>query len=72
MTLCDFAAFSPPACGSESFPDVLCTSGQYKFVEYVKSKGIAAGFPDGTYKPANTVTRGQMAVFITRAASLPF
>jgi len=68
----DFAAFAPPACGSESFPDVLCGNASYKFIEYVKSKGIAAGFPDGTDKPANIVTRGQMAVFITRAASLPF
>jgi len=68
----DFAAFTPPACGSESFPDVPCSHASYKFIEYVKAKGIASGFLDGTYRPANIVTRGQMAVFITRASSLPF
>ncbi len=67
----DLAAFTPPACGSERFSDVSCAHPSYKFIEYIVSKGITAGFPDGTYKPANIVTRAQMAVFITRAAQLP-
>jgi len=67
----DFAAFAPPACGSESFPDVACSHASYKFIEYVKAKGIASGFGDSTYRPGNIVTRAQMAVFITRAAQLP-
>ncbi len=67
----DLAAFTPPACGSESFPDVPCGHASYKFIEYVKAKGIAAGYADGSYKPNLVVTRGQMAVFVSRAASLP-
>ena len=33
--------------------------------------GIAAGFPDGTYRPGQPVTRGQMATFLTRTFDLP-
>ncbi len=29
--------------------------------------GIAGGFPDGTYRPADEVTRGQMATFLAHA-----
>lgn len=31
------------------------------------SKGIASGFSDGTFRPANTCTRAQMVVFMERA-----
>jgi len=67
----DFAAFTPPACGSESFPDVPCTRPDYKAIEYIKTKGIASGFGDGTFRPLALVTRAQMAVFLVRAAELP-
>ena len=33
--------------------------------------GIATGYPDGTYRPSEDVTRGQMAAFLTRALDLP-
>jgi len=62
----DFAGFTPPACGSEHFSDVPCTHPSYKFIEYIVSKGIAAGFPDGTYHPNNAVRRDQMAIFVSR------
>ncbi len=66
----DFATFTPPAPGSESFSDVPSTHGQYKFIEYIVAKGIASGFPDGTYKPANSVNRNAMSVFLSRVRTL--
>jgi hypothetical protein len=32
---------------------------------------IAAGYPDGTYRPGLSVTRGQLATFLSRALDLP-
>ena len=32
--------------------------------------GLTTGFPDGTYRPDNAVTRGQMATFLVRAMGL--
>jgi len=66
----DLASFSPPQCGGETFSDVGCDHWAYKFVEYVASKGITAGFPDGTYHPDTLVSRGQMSVFLVRTFSL--
>ncbi len=66
----DLSAFTPPKCGGESFRDVPCVNPFYRFVEYARQKGIVAGFPDGTYHPATAVTRGQMAVFLVRAAQI--
>jgi hypothetical protein len=37
----------------------------------VAGAGIAGGYPDGTYRPSATVTRGQMATFLMRALKLP-
>jgi len=67
----DLVAFSPPPCGSETFPDVPCTHPSYRFIEYIAEKGIASGFGDGNFRPTTIVTRAAMAVFITRAANLP-
>jgi hypothetical protein len=35
-------------------------------VEAVFSAGLTAGFPDGTYRPDNSVTRAEMAVFLKK------
>ena len=36
----------------------------------VSEAGIASGFADGTFRPSEAVTRGQMASFLARAANL--
>ncbi len=66
----DFEVFTPPICGNESFNDVLCTDDDYKVIEYLRVKGIVAGFADGTFRPGAPVTRAQMAVFLLRALNI--
>ena len=55
------AAFDLPA-GTMSFPDV--TGVHAGSVSAIAGAGITAGYPDGTFRPAQPVTRGQMATFI--------
>jgi len=38
-------------------------------IERCAGMGIVAGYPDGSYRPGITVTRDQMAVYISRAAA---
>ncbi|CAN5699553.1 hypothetical protein BH20ACT2_BH20ACT2_16840 [soil metagenome] len=40
-------------------------------IDAVVARGIAAGFPCGTYRPGVGVTRGQMATFLNKALALP-
>ena len=61
--------YTPPA--APSFPDVTADHWAYKYVEYVKEKGVVAGYPDGNYRPNVIVTRDQMAVYVARAFELP-
>jgi uncharacterized repeat protein (TIGR01451 family) len=64
----------PPAPGAPTFTDVAPGTPwawAQKYVEYIVSRGVVAGYADGTYRPALAVTRDQMAVFVARAFALP-
>jgi hypothetical protein len=39
-------------------------------ISYLYFKGITGGFPDGTFKPNETVTRAQLAALLVRAKGL--
>ncbi len=54
-----------------SFPDVGTGFWAYKHVEYLKSLKIAGGYDDGLYRPTATVTRSQMAAYMSRAIADP-
>ena len=60
----------PPGPGTASFSDVPTGFWAFKHIEYCKAQSIVGGYPDGTYKPTTTVTRDQMAVFVSRAYAL--
>jgi hypothetical protein len=57
----------PDPVADPTFPDVPDDHWAYSYIEYVVSAEIVEGYPDGEYKPAEVVTRDQMAVYIARA-----
>jgi hypothetical protein len=62
--------FAPPACTTAPFPDVPCSSPFAVWVQELVVRGITAGCGGGLYCPTNPVTRGQMAVFLTKTFGL--
>ena len=60
----------PPIDGSHPFSDI---EGHWAeiFIEELEDQGITGGYPDGTYRPENRVTRAEMAVFLVNAFGLP-
>jgi len=57
-----------------TFPDVTPDPGDpyhvcYDHVEYVVDNEIVVGYPDNLYHPSDPVDRGQMAIFVSRAAA---
>ena len=61
----DVADSSP---GADSFADVA--PGQARTaIETLYAVGITAGYPDGTYRPDEPVTRAHMAAFLSRAVT---
>jgi hypothetical protein len=56
----------PPAAAPAPYSDTAGTT-HGAAVDAVAEAGIAGGFPDGTFRPDEVVTRGQMATFLQRA-----
>ncbi|GAA1470153.1 carboxypeptidase regulatory-like domain-containing protein [Microbacterium thalassium] len=54
-----------------SFVDVGASSTFYDEIRWLASEGISRGWPDGTFRPLNSVTREQMAAFLYRLAGEP-
>lgn len=54
----------PSVASAASFKDVTTKHPQYNEIERMKELGIISGMGDGTFKPNNSVTRGQMAKMI--------
>lgn len=59
-----------PAPGTATFWDVPVGSFWHQYVEALAASGITTGYGDGTFRPDNYVTRGQMAAFFSRALGL--
>ena len=57
--------FSIQGAGSDgTFSDVTSAHWAFQYVEAIADAGLTSGYPDGTYRPENPVTRAEMAVFL--------
>ncbi len=64
------AALDLPSGDASGFSDVVGTTHEDGIAAIV-SAGITSGYPDGTYRPGENVTRGQMATFLADGFALP-
>jgi len=55
-----------------TFEDVPTEYWSYAHIEFCYAEGVVQGFEDGLYHPDITVTRDQMAVYVSRAFDLPW
>ncbi|WP_214779784.1 S-layer homology domain-containing protein [Bacillus sp. ISL-45] len=53
-----------------TFSDVGASNYASGFIDSAVKQGIISGYADGTYRPKEPVTRGQMAIFLARAFKL--
>lgn len=61
---------TPTAC-VVVFSDVPEGSTFYTYVRCLACREVLGGYPDGTFRPGNNVTRGQLAKIVANAAGLP-
>ncbi len=59
-----------PAPAVATFPDVAPSFWAFQEIEALAASEITTGFPDGTFRPTEPVTRAQMATFLARALGL--
>lgn len=57
----------PGAC-SAVFSDLTPDHWAYQYVNYMVCAGIVSGYPDGTFRPNNSLTRGQLAKIVANTA----
>jgi ribosomal protein L30/L7E len=63
------AGFSEPVSG-QTFVDVPPTHTFYVYIERMARRGIIGGYSDGTFRPDNQATRGQISKIVANAASI--
>lgn len=66
----DFDRGTCKTCGFAPFKDIA-DSGYWEYIVVGYYAGIANGYPDGTFQPNNTVTRGQYVTMLWRAMGEP-
>lgn len=64
------AATVAPASAAVNFTDVAENNAHFKAITELHAAEIISGYPDGTFKPAQNVTRGQAAKMIAGALGL--
>ena len=62
------ASTSTPAPCNPTFSDVLPGSTWHDYVTCLYCRGAIGGYPDGTFRPNNNMTRGQLAKVVTEAS----
>jgi len=65
--ICLAAGLTPVTGGSASFSD---TSGHWAagYIEAAKTAGLISGYPDGTFRPNNLITRAEIAKLVVLGA----
>ena len=61
-----------PAPATATFGDVPTSHPFFQFIEALVKSGITAGCGGGNYCPDAALTRGQMAVFLSKGLGLHF
>ena len=54
-----------------SFTDVLPGAWFYDYIHWLYCQGVVQGYPDGTFRPGNQTTRGQIVKIVSGAFLLP-
>ncbi len=63
------AGFNEPVSG-QRFTDVQPSHTFYQFIERMAARNIIGGYADGTFRPQNNATRGQISKIVANAARL--
>ncbi len=63
------AGFSEPVSG-QTFSDVPPSHPFYVYIERMAGRGIIGGYSDGTFRPDNNATRGQISKIVANAAGI--
>ena len=65
-------SYAPPPCVETVFFDVPCPGGPFvDWINQLAAEGVTGGCGGGLYCPGDSVSRGEMAVFLVKTFGLP-
>ena len=67
LTVAALVAFAAPALAANPFMDVPMNSWAYDAISQLSASGVVSGYPDGTFKGNQPMTRYEMASIVARA-----
>lgn len=69
VTVATVAPFitASPSFAQTTFSDVSSNYWAAQFIQQLSQRGVIAGFPDGTFRPEDAVTRAQFAAMVNKA-----
>ncbi|HYX15712.1 MAG TPA: S-layer homology domain-containing protein [Nostoc sp.] len=69
VTVATVAPFitASPSFAQTTFSDVSSNYWAAQFIQELSQRGVIAGFPDGTFRPEDAVTRAQFAAMVNKA-----
>ncbi|MEH2433207.1 MAG: S-layer homology domain-containing protein [Nostoc sp.] len=70
VTVAPFITASP-SFAQTTFSDVSSNYWAAQFIQQLSQRGVIAGFPDGTFRPEEAVTRAQFAAMVNKAFQKP-
>jgi hypothetical protein len=62
--------FQLTGTSTKTFSDVSVKSWSYPYIEKLIANNIAYGYPDGTFRPRNSITRAEFATMVERGLDL--
>ncbi|MDA1061026.1 MAG: S-layer homology domain-containing protein [bacterium] len=72
LSILMLAGSTAAIAATATFSDVSPSTTYQKGIEFLESKKIINGYPDGTYKPENTLNRAEMIKIIAEGAATYF
>jgi hypothetical protein len=70
VTIAFFLAISPGSAAPPLFSDVSPGQSSYPYINFLFQKGLVKGYPDSTFRPEKTISRGEIATLLVKACGL--
>ena len=64
------ALLSINVCMAKNFSDLASSHWGYQAITKMSETGIVSGYPDGTFRPDNSITRAEFSSILVRALGL--
>ena len=71
LVMLSFVSFGSTQAAVKDFKDVSKSHPNYQAIQYMQDKGFISGYPDGTFRPQEMISRKHVAKLLDQALKLP-